>query len=250
MTGIIFNSVTAFVEQVGRRLQWKYAELDNLLCTYIGPSASALQFKPPINSAHPSYPLMFVTDSSITNNEAGVAEVSVTYAGIIRTSGASSYLTPPITTESPVQGSRDFVNLFITPTGFAGLVYGPGGVGAQFEQVYSVTTRNVTVRYVGRQCSVRYQAYPRPTGLKYSHIGLSRVQWTVLSITYGASSTVVSAITSSNAQQIFDVNYLQSTGQLPSPNVGVPPLYAANLGMEIEQRGQWYNCTEIYGPTF
>src|ERR1700746_1556279 len=189
MTGIIFNSVTAFVEQVGRRLQWKYAELDNLLCTYIGPSASALQFKPPINSAHPSYPLMFVTDSSITNKEAGVAEVTVTYAGIIQTSGASSYITPPITTESPVQGSRDFVDLFITPTGVPTMVFNPGGFGTTVEQLYNVTTRNVTVRYVGRQCSVRYQSYPRPNGLKYSHLGISRVQWTILSITYGASST-------------------------------------------------------------
>jgi hypothetical protein len=249
MSGIIFNSVTAFVEQVGRRLQWKYAELDNLLCTYIGPSASALQFKPPINSAHPSYPLMFVTDSSITNKEAGVAEVAVTYAGIIQTKGASSYVTPPITTESPTQGSRDFVNLFITPTGFAGLVFGPGGLGAQYEQIYSVTTRNATVRYLGRQCSVRYQSYPRPSGLKYSSLGISRVKWTVLSVTYGASSTVTAAVTGANAQQVISLNYGQLTGQLPQ-QTGVPPLYAANLGVEIEQRGQWYNCVETYGPTF
>ena len=249
MTGIIFSSVTAFVEQVGRRLQWKYAELDNLLCTYIGPSASALQFKPPINSAHPSYPLMFVTDSSITNKEAGVAEVTVTYAGIIQTSGASSYITPPITTESPVQGSRDFVDLFITPTGVPTMVFNPGGFGTTVEQLYNVTTRNVTVRYVGRQCSVRYQSYPRPNGLKYSHLGISRVQWTILSITYGASSTAAAGVTGPSAQQVANLNYGQLTGQLPK-QVGVPPLYAANLGMEIEQRGQWYNCVETYGPTF
>jgi len=27
-------------------------------------------------------------------------------------------------------------------------------------------------------------------------------------------------------------------------------LYARLMGFEIEQRGKWYNCTEIYAPTF
>jgi hypothetical protein len=248
--GVIFSTVTQFVEQVGRRLQWKYGELDVLVGTWNGPSAGALQFKPKVGSPHPDYPLMFCTDSQIIHQNALIAEVEVTYQGIIQTSGASSYITPPITTESPIQGSRDFVDVFIQPTGFVGLATGPGGAVTQSAQYWNVSTRSVTVRYIGKQCSVRYQSYPRPTGLKYSQLGLSRVQWTVLSRTYGPTSQVATQVTNNNAQLIVNEQFLQATGALPTPNVGVPPLYAANLGVQIEQRGQWYNCVETYGPTF
>jgi len=248
-TGIIFNSVTAFVEQVGRRLQWRYAELDNMICVYIGPQASALAFKPKINSRHPQYPLMFVTDSSITNKEALVAEVSVTYAGIIQTSGASSYITPPVTTESPVQGSRDFVAPFVQQTsdpvyqqigGASAAGGGPGSAVLIQPAFFSCGTQNVTVRYVGTQCSIRYQAYPRPTSLHYSSLGLGRVTWNVLSQYYGPKTVIGQQLTAAYANQLV-ANYYPIT---------IPPLFAANLGFEREQRGLWYNCVETYGPTF
>src|SRR5262245_8558261 len=108
---MIFSTVTTFVEQVGRRQVWKYAELDNMTCIWTGPASGALQFRPNVNSKHPQYPLMFVTDSEIVTKEGAVAEVSVTYTGIIRTSGAKSYVTPPIISISSVQGSRDFHNI-------------------------------------------------------------------------------------------------------------------------------------------
>jgi hypothetical protein len=239
---VLFSSVSYFAEQVGRRLQWRYAELDNLLCTYVGPSSQAIQFKPPINSPHPQYPLMFVTDSNITNREAGVAEVAVTYAGIIQTSGASSYITPPVTTESSVQGSRDFTQYVINQITQA--IYGTGtGTGSYSAPTYNYGTQSLSVRYIGNQCSIRYQAYPRPTRLHYSSLGLGRVNWAVISTVKGPVSVIGSGVSYDMASQAI--------GQLTAGGVtGVPPLYARNLGFAIEQRGLWYNCTEVYGPTF
>jgi len=248
---MIFSTVTTFVEQVGRRQVWKYSELDNMVCIWTGPASGALQFKPKINSSHPQYPLMFVTDSEIATKEGAVAEVSVTYAGIIQTNGAKSYRTPPIISVSAVQGSRDFHDIFISPHGPVQWVYA-GVAGVNAVQFYDVTPRPVTVRYIGSQCSIRYQAYPRPSRLVYSGLGLSLVGWEIMSSTYGPSSTVVAQVTGDDASKVTDINYEIKQGQLPSknPTLGVQPLYAANLGFSYEQRGQWYDCTEIYGPTF
>jgi hypothetical protein len=240
-SGIIFNSISRFVEQVGRRYVWKYAELDNLTSIWTGPTSGALGFKPRVGDRHPDYPLMFCTDSQITNREALVSEVTATYEGIIQTRGQSFYITPAVTTESAVQGSRDFqifVTVMTSPTKYALDASGHPIAGYSLPALYNYGTQTQTVRYVGTQCSVRYQAYPRPTGLHYSSLGMGRVKWHILSTTLGPISIAGTGVTHD---------------QIPPPQagyLGVPPLIAANLGVELEQRGQWYNCTEIYGPTF
>jgi len=38
---MLFNTVTQFVEQVGRRQQWRYADLDVMVCTWNGPAYGA-----------------------------------------------------------------------------------------------------------------------------------------------------------------------------------------------------------------
>jgi len=245
---IRFNSVTSFVEQVGRRLQWKYAELDNMVCIYNGPSYGAIQFKPPINAPHPQYPLMFVTDSSIDYKDAGIAEVRVTYAGIIQTNGTGSYVTPPVTSESPVQGSRDFVYYLMVQTFAAQYqkdALGNPITGYSLPALYNYGTQTVTVRYIGTQCSIRYQAYPRPTGLKYSSLGIGRVNWTILSQFRGPMQIAGSNVEQGVAQAAVNQMIISSGG-----TNHIPPLYAANLGVSREQRGLWYNCVEVYGPTF
>lgn len=252
MTGIIFNSVKAFVEQVGRRQVYRYAELDQMVCIYNGPSAGALAFKPKINSPHPQYPLMFVTDSNITAQAALIAEVSVTYAGIIQTSGAKSYITPPVTTESTVQGSRDFIQYVITQQYPAGITtytvpQGPANAPYTEQQIYPAGyqygTQSIAVRYIGNQCSIRYQSYPRPTKLNYSSLGLGRVGWTVISTTKGPVSVIGANIS-------YDMCVAAIAKLTAGGATGVPPLYARNMGFDVEQRGAWYNVTEVYAPTF
>lgn len=239
--GILFNSISQFVEQVGRRMIWKYGELDNLISTWVGPAVGALAFKPKVNTPHPDFPLMFCTDSQITNNEALTAEVQATYQGIIQWNGKKPYITDPITSTSPVQGSRDFTILWVASHVTYIQGSNPNQPGTQSGYLYlnDVGTRSETIRYVGNQCSVKYQAYPRPGGLNYPGLGLSLVTWYPLTTFYGPVSMIAFGV---------DATYV---GNLSREYPGTaPPIIAANLGFEIDQKGKWYDCTEIYGPTF
>lgn len=238
---MIFSTVTQFIEQVGRRKVAKYGDLDQLLCVYVGPTDQASKFEPQVNSAHPDYPLMFVTDTQVTAKEALVTEISVTYAGKIMTGGQSQYITPPITSETPVQGSRDFVSGWSHFTGTQ-LLYAPtpGQVYTLLQPVdlYNCGTQTLTVRYFGTQCTVKYQAYPRPKDFQYAELGLSRVTWSVISRHLGPITTVNSGVT------LQVVNDFLKTIDKP------PALFGSALGFQIEQQGKWYNCIEVYGPTF
>lgn len=238
---MIFSTVTQFVEQVGRRRIDKYGDLDQLLCVYIGPSDQVGSFVPNIDSAHPEYPLMFVTDSQVTWHEALVSEVSVTFTGKVLTSGQTQYISPPITSENVVQGSRDFVSAWSHSIGTQ-LLYAPteGQVYTLLQPVelFNCGTQTLTVRYFGTQCSVKYQAYPRPTDFKYASLGLSRVKWSVISRTLGPITTVNSGVTADVVAQF------KTTIAKP------PDLFGSALGISIEQQGKWFTCTEVYGPTF
>jgi len=237
---MIFSTVTTFVEQVGRRLVWRYAELDNMICIWTGPASGALGFKPQINSPHPQYPLMFVTDADIVTKEGAVAELSVTYVGIIQTKGQSNYYTPPVVSLSPVQGSRDFIRGWSYVSSYQTKdIFGDGSVIEYIPQ-YTGGTQTTTVRYVGTECQVRYQAYPGPPsgGYHYSGLGLSKVSWTILSETYGPQMVSLKDASYQDMQTMLR--------EIPS----IPPLYAAKLGFAADQRGNWYMVTETYGPTF
>lgn len=237
--GVIFSTVTQFVEQVGRRKVWKYGDLDQMTCIWNGPVAGALNFKPQVGAKHPDYPLMFCTDSEIADQAALIAEVHATYAGIIQTKGQSPYYTPPVVTLSPVQGSRDFIRGWSYVSGStANDVFGDGSV-IQYTPLYTGGTQTTTIRYIGTQCQMRYQAYPSPPhGGHYSGLGLGKVNWTILSETFGPQMV-----------SLKDASY-QDMQQLLREIPPVPPLYAAYLGTSAEQRGNWHTVTETYGPTF
>lgn len=223
-------------ETLGRQRAYQWADLDRLQVIYIGPAGTLENY--PVNSPHPDYPLMFVLNAQERSFEGGLTEVNVTYEGKFLTGGQKSYITSPVITESAVQGSRDFVQPWYTPIGLPGYqITGQGPSGVQLVQAYNFGTNQLTVRYVGSQASIRYQSYPRPTQLHYPSLGLSLVSWVILSRTKGPTTTAGQG----NMTQVNQ--FLGTIAQ-------VPPLYAANLGVELEQRGQWYNVTEIYGPTF
>lgn len=239
--GTIFNSITKFVEDVGRRQVWKYANLDQMNCRWVGPASGALGFKPKVNTPHPDFPLMFCTDSTITYKAALAAEVQATYQGIIQWNGKKPYITDPVLSTSPVQGSRDFTLLWVATH----VVYISGGTsqqsGTQAGYLYlnDVGSRSLAVRYVGNQCSIKYQAYPEPIGLNYYGLGITHVTWAVLSQTYGPVSPIAYGVDQTYVGKLQD-QYITNP----------PPLFAANLGFSKEQKGKWYDCTETYGPTF
>jgi hypothetical protein len=247
-SGIIFYSVTNFVEQVGRRVTSKYGDLDRLTCTYTGPASTALQFKPAVNSAHPNYPLMFVTDTGIRFIEALVAEVEVTYVGMMQTNGGRIQVTPPVSSQTRVKGSRDYTrsanvmtqvpHYVVGSTGAAGQVTSGGYVGA----LYNLGTQQVTVYYIGTESSIRYHVYPQPSpfSLNYYNLGMSLANVKQVAQIYGPISISASGLDSNALSQASS-----QQGTFYTPTLAV-----INLGIEIQQEGKWYTCTETYGPAF
>ena len=231
-------------ETLGRQRAYQWADLDRLEVLYIGPAYSLENF--PVKSPHPEYPLMFVLSAQEQSFEGGLTRLQVTYEGKLFTKGQSTYISEPVTTESSVQGSRDFIQYVITqqyPASYLTSNTPSGPVVSGNAAGYSYGTQSIAVRYIGNQCSVRYQSYPHPSGPNYSSLGLSRVNWTVISTTKGAVSVVGQGMSYDMCSAAIATLQSGSTS-------GVPPLYARLMGFEIEQRGKWYNCAEIYAPTF
>jgi hypothetical protein len=80
---IIFNSVTDFVEQVGRRRvhKSKTIDLDTMSCVFTGPTWRVGQYIPRDRTPHPDFAFMTSTGWSVRDIEAGVSELSIDYVG-------------------------------------------------------------------------------------------------------------------------------------------------------------------------
>jgi|SRR5215472_5039752 len=253
--GIIFNSVKTFVEQIGRRQIWRYAELDQMTTVFNGPSALASRYRPQVNSPHPDFPLMFCTDSQITNRGALIAEIQATYVGIMDQSvltkfkvlGGTVLCTPPVWSISPTSGSRDFQELWLQefPVVVTSSAPGPTEQITLIQRVYlcNAGTRAVTTRYTGTQATCKYQAYPSsgqlPIPLEIFGEGIKKVTWKILSIYYGQISIALTGTSPDFASQWYS-----------QQGFGVPPLFAAFMGSTETQRGKWWDVTETYAPTF
>jgi hypothetical protein len=93
---VIFNSVTQYVEQVGRIIsQSKFGDLDTLETIFTGPTVLELQNTPAWGAKHPAYPFMSCESATITRKEAGISEIKARYIGKIR-SQTSVILTTPV----------------------------------------------------------------------------------------------------------------------------------------------------------
>jgi len=239
--GVIFSTVTQFVEQVGRRQQWRYADLDVMVCIWNGPSVGALGFKPQSGSPHPEFPLMFVTDSQIIKEAALVSEVQATYQGRID----SNHKTEPQLSIQAFQGSRDYTTGWMAQT--AAPVYtqiaGPGGVLGLFGSVmtsppmYSAGTQQWTVRWWGENASIRFHAYPLPGDKQYQSLGLANCKWEIIGWFAGPQITTVSNVDSASANAIYN--------QYPAhPVIAMEKIY---IGRTVVQQGKWYEITEQYG---
>ena len=238
--GVIFSTVTQFVEQVGRRQQWRYADLDIMVCIWNGPSAGAWGFKPQVGSPHPSFPLMFVTDSQIVNQAALVAEIQATYQGRID----SNHKTEPQLSMTPFQGSRDFTIGWMTQTHAPQYtqIAGPGGVLTQqgvqtAPALYSAGSKQMTARWWGENANVLFHAYPLPGDAQFSSLGLSNCKWELIGWFSGPPTVSVTDVDQYTAQQTYN----QYPGQ---PYINMQTMY---IGRSVVQRGKWYEVTEQYG---
>jgi hypothetical protein len=80
---VILTNVQAFVEQVGRRRMHKRSavELDTMDCVFLGPQALVSAAIPFDGAPHPIYPQMQSVGWEVTDREATLCEVRVSYVG-------------------------------------------------------------------------------------------------------------------------------------------------------------------------
>jgi hypothetical protein len=115
---ILFNSVSTFVESVGRRRSIKHwNELDQVEMIYTGPTATVESWIPQVGAKNPYYPTMSCDGSETIAEVAGVTTLRTTYLGKFYGMGAPSVGS----SEHPGEISWttfDAVNVFIsTPAG-------------------------------------------------------------------------------------------------------------------------------------
>ena len=135
---VIFNSITQFIESVGRRtVQSKRNSLDQMTCVFTGPNAMALGFLPFNGTPHPQYPLMLCENAEITNRGALVAEVRVSYVGKLKGAPTGVYLTVPDIVRSRHLGSISYTTSYSNSP-------------------IQIATASYTVRYTAKAVTFRY----------------------------------------------------------------------------------------------
>jgi hypothetical protein len=106
---LIFNSVTQFYEQIGRR-QTHYSNpitLDTLECIFVGDATGTSSVCPSDLAIHPEFPGMRCSGWNIVSKEALMAEVRAQYSGKLL-AGSGPYTTPPLITTSRHLGSISY----------------------------------------------------------------------------------------------------------------------------------------------
>ena len=245
MGSITLTNIPYFVEQPGRTITKAIGELDRMTVPFLGPWNQQVPFQE--GAADTTYPLMFCMGYTEDDN-GGLHELKVNYAGVAVTSGAMPYLTQPILSITEIQGSRDFETEWaaMSSTAVVTNVSYSGGtihdIGTTNIYYYSVGTQRVNIRYIGTSVALRYHTIPQPNFEQpaYKQLGLSLVKFYILSTYYGEVSVAASAVPASGISNVFAQMNL----------AGVPPLSAAYMGMRITQIGKWYEVEETYAPTF
>jgi hypothetical protein len=141
---LIFNSVTKFVETIGRRRTHvsRPDQLDSLECIFTGPVELATGFVPGDLARHPEFPGMQCSGWEITNKEALMAEARARYSGKFA-AGAGPYTTSPIITTSRHLGEVSYTNQFST-------------------SAQQIETLSWTVRFTARGVTFKYIQNFRP----------------------------------------------------------------------------------------
>lgn len=90
---LVFNSITQYHEQIGRRRTHKSdpSQLDSLDCIFIGPAHSADTVCPSDLARHPEFPGMQCTGWEVINKEAYTAEVRASYSGKLIGAGSIAF---------------------------------------------------------------------------------------------------------------------------------------------------------------
>jgi hypothetical protein len=78
---VIFNSITQFVEQVGRRTTQRFGNVVNYIFVYTGPQSGYVNWNPQLGSNPPGFPLLYLSNIEKRNLAAQVMEVTLSYVG-------------------------------------------------------------------------------------------------------------------------------------------------------------------------
>ena len=78
---MIYNTVDALIEAVGRTRARNWSELDTLTCMWTGPSYLA-DTAPGMGAAHPTYTNMEVNASRKISDVAGITRIQLDYVGL------------------------------------------------------------------------------------------------------------------------------------------------------------------------
>jgi hypothetical protein len=142
---IIYNSVTQFVETIGRRaVQEKPNTLDTLDCIFTGPAELALSFLPRPKTPHPEFPLMYCQRAEILSRAALVAEVKTSYIGKLAGAPSGIYATAPEIQRNSRTGSISYTTTYSTSP-------------------IQLATASYTIRYTAKSVSFKYLTnHPNP----------------------------------------------------------------------------------------
>ena len=159
MGSITLTNLPAFVEQPERNIVHTQAALDRMTCVFWGPYYLVEQYTPKEGSAHPEYPWMFVTGSTIKSMGALTA-IEVAYAGRMDATNnffISETLSNVAVTEKEFsyqeRHNRGFTIFFTTTTSSIG---GPPVVSSGSLTQYQSSLASYSTRYLTNTVTVKY----------------------------------------------------------------------------------------------
>jgi hypothetical protein len=160
---IVFNSITQFVEQVGRRRlhRSRNTDLDTMTCIFTGPTSAVAGQIPRDRTPHPEYPFMTSTAWTVKDGEGPmVSELTIDYVGKFESGPTltnTQWHEGSISWSSYVrQISRTYTPGFTeTPMDYAGRPTGPQ-INVQPVYTLGYLTLSYTCRYVIKSIISKY----------------------------------------------------------------------------------------------
>ncbi len=217
---LIFNSVTRFYEQIGRR-QTHYAnptQLDTLECIFVGDQAGTSSVCPSDLAIHPEFQGMRCNGWNVVSKEALMAEVRAQYTGKLL-AGSGPYTTPPLIMTSRHLGSVSWTtSLSVT--------------------AIQVKTVSYTVRYTAKGVTFKYLSNRAPTADFRGHfasqaepyLGTENLQQFQTSLSFATGGPAFSAASGYGGFVSSSLSWRNDLTDLPVSDLG----------------NGWFECSEVF----
>jgi hypothetical protein len=217
---IIFNSVTRFYEQIGRRRTHvsQSDQLDFLECIFTGPQELATGFMPLDLARHPDFPGMQCSGWEITNKEALMAEARARYSGKFA-AGAGPYVGVPLITTSRHLGEVSWTTSYSTSS-------------------TQVATASYTARFTAKGVTFKYLSNRRPDPGFNGHfvsqaepyLGTENLQQFQTSLSFATGAPSFSAALGYGGFVSSSLSWRDDLTDLPVNDLG----------------NGWFDCAEVF----